>query len=186
MNPTAKSAEDYAFLTPVKRTTGKEWLSVLEASFIIYRLPPHFKNFSKRLVKSPKLYFVDTGLLCWLLGIRSQEQLSMHAMRGPIFENWVISEFLKRQFSQGEPTNLYFWRDSMQLEIDLIVDNGNEPVPIEIKSGATTSGDQIKPLEKWLSLSGGKQGFLIYGGENNQKRQHVQIISWREFPNWVF
>lgn len=169
----------------VSHNTIKEWLSVLEASFIIYRLPPHHKNFSKRLIKSPKLYFIDTGLLCWLLGIRNADQLIGHAMRGPIFENLIISELLKFQLAAGEIPSLFFWRDSAQLEIDLIVDNGTTLIPFEIKSGATLSTDQFHAIKKWLDLSGLSNGYLIYGGEQKQIRGNIHALGWRDmFAAW--
>lgn len=166
----------------ISHNTVKEWLSVLEASYIIFQLQPHFNNFSKRLIKSPKLYFHDTGLLAWLLGIKQAEQISMHSMRGPIFENFIISEFLKHQYSKGEPSNLYMWRDNSGLEIDLIIDQGDTLIPIEIKSGQTISKDFFKNLIKWRELAGDKsqEAYLIYGGDEGQSRSHAEVLSWRQ------
>lgn len=165
----------------ISHSTVKEWLSVLEASYIIFQLQPHFKNFSKRLIKSPKLYFYDTGLLSWLLGVKQPEQITTHAMRGALFENFIISEFLKNQYAKGEPSSLYMWRDNKGLEIDLIVDQGAKLIPIEIKSGQTIASDFFKNLKKWQALAGdqGGQALLIYGGDQNQQRTHAKVLSWR-------
>lgn len=169
----------------VSHNTIKEWLSVLEASYIIHRLPPHFQNFSKRLIKSPKLYFIDSGLLCWLLGIRNEDQLVAHASRGAVFENLVIGEFLKYQHALGTLSSLYFWRDSSQLEVDLLIDEAGSLVPIEIKSGATLSSDQFVSLKKWLELTGSNHGYLVYGGDQSQTRTDIDVVQWRELPTLV-
>lgn len=165
----------------ISHNTVKEWLSVLEASYVVFQLPPHFKNFSKRLIKSPKLYFYDTGLLAWLLAIKQPEQLVMHAMRGAIFENFIISELLKYQYAKGESSNLYTWRDNNGLEVDVIIDQGNTLIPIEVKSGQTMNKDFFKHLNKWKSLAGNdaQQAFLIYGGDQDQDRNDAMVLSWR-------
>lgn len=165
----------------VSHKTVKEWLSVLEAGYIVFRLPPHFKNFSKRLIKSPKLYFYDTGLLCWLLGIKHAEQLVVNPAYGALFENFVIGEILKAQYANGDTPNLYFWRDNIGLEIDLIIDGGQALVPVEIKAGQTINQSLMKNLEKWMILAGetARPGFLVYGGEEEQKRSAVHILPWR-------
>ncbi|HEX7026238.1 MAG TPA: ATP-binding protein [Gammaproteobacteria bacterium] len=164
----------------ISHNTVKEWLSVLEAGYIIFRLPPHFKNFSKRLIKSPKLYFYDTGLLCWLLGVKQPDQLSVNPLRGAIFENFVISEVLKTQYANGDTPGLYFWRDNLGLEIDLIIDRGQTLIPVEIKAGQTISQDFMKNLEKWKALAGktAQSAFLVHGGEQAQKRTAAHILSW--------
>lgn len=165
----------------VSYNTVKEWLSVLDASYITFQLPPHFRNFSKRLVKSPKLYFYDTGLLCWLLGIRDADQLRVNPLRGAIFENFVISEIMKTSFARGEPPNLYFWRDHVGLEVDLIRDKGQTLWPVEIKSGQTIATDFFKNLNKWVGLAGASAGqpCLVYGGDKDQARSQCRILSWR-------
>lgn len=170
----------------ISHNTVKEWLSVLEASYIVFQLPPHFKNFSKRLIKSPKLYFHDTGLLAWLLGIKEPQQIAMHAMRGAIFENFIISELLKSQYAKGEPSNLYVWRDNNGLEVDVIIDKGDVLIPIEIKSGQTINKDFFKNLKKWRSLAGNEaqQSYLIYGGEQDQDRSDAKVLSWRHLGNF--
>jgi len=150
---------------------------VLEASFITYRLSPHHNNFSKRLVKTPKLYFFDTGLLCWLIGIKQTEQLTTHPMRGVIFENFIITEFIKNAYSTGVTPSIYFWRDKAGLEIDIIFDLAGRLLPVEIKSGATITSDFFKGLNKFLILSSIKNqdAYLIYGGDADQARSVANV-----------
>jgi len=165
----------------VSYNTVKEWLSVLDASYITFQLPPHFRNFSKRLIKSSKLYFHDTGLLCWLLGIRDADQLRVNPLRGAMFENFVISEVMKTRLARGEPPDLYFWRDHVGLEVDLVMDKGQSLWPVEIKAGQTITADFFKNLDKWASLAGATAGpvRLVYGGMENQTRSRCQVLSWR-------
>ncbi|MDX8409331.1 MAG: DUF4143 domain-containing protein, partial [Mariprofundales bacterium] len=137
----------------LSHNTVKEWLSVLEASYITFRLPPHYRNFSKRLIKSPKIYFWDTGLLCWLLGIRSPQQLATHALRGAIFENYAIAELSKCDYANGEVPPFYYWRDQSGLEVDLIIERGDRLMPVEIKSGQTMTPDFFKGLMRWQTLA---------------------------------
>ena len=165
----------------ISHNTIKEWLSVLEASYLVFQLSPHYQNFSKRLIKSPKLYFYDTGLLSWLLGIKQWQQMVMHSMRGAIFENFIISELLKQQYSQGETSNLYFWRDNKGLEIDVLIDRGDVLIPIELKAGQTITRDFFKNVKRWRLLAGNeaKQAYLVYGGEQDQDRSDAKVLSWR-------
>jgi hypothetical protein len=167
----------------VSNATAKRWLSVLEASFIVYLLRPHHANFGKRLVKSPKLYFLDTGLLCYLLRIRSAEELATHSSRGPVFENFVLAELLKTYLNQGLEPDLHFWRDSTGHEVDLLIERGSECVPIEVKSGETVASDFFKGLEYWRSLAGQENcaNALVYGGERSTKRTGSVIYSWRDW-----
>jgi len=167
----------------ITHNTAKSWLSVLEASFIIFLLRPHFKNFNKRLVKSPKLYFYDSGLLCYFLGITSPEMLETHTFRGPVFESWIISELMKKGLNRGLRENLYFWRDNTGHEIDVIVEKGEKLIPIEIKSGRTVSSDYFKGLTYWSMLSQTPEGkgFLVYGGETSQQRREAHLMGWRSF-----
>ncbi len=164
----------------ITHNTAKAWISVLEASYIVHLLPPHHRNFNKRLVKTPKLYFLDTGLACWLLGIRNHEQLATHVQRGPLFETWVISELLKARYNSGESANLYFWRDRSGHEIDLLIDHGAQLSPLEIKSGQTINPDYFKGLDFWQKLAGETAGkaWLIYGGDNRQNRTDITILPW--------
>ena len=164
----------------VSHTTINEWLSILEISYIIFRLPPHFQNFSKRLVKSSKIYFYDVGLLCWLLGIKSGNELSVYPLRGQIFENLIVADAYKYFFNIGEQPSLYFWRDNKGLEVDLLCERKNKLHPIEIKSGATILSNMFKNIKKWKELSGdlGGELRLIYGGNKQQQRTDIEIFPW--------
>lgn len=131
----------------ITHTTARRWLSVLEASFLVLLLRPHYRNFRKRLVKSPKLYFLDTGLLCYLLRIKDADELAFHASRGAVFESFVVSEFYKKALHQGKDPDCYFWRDSAGHEVDMIIDATRHPVPLEVKSGMTVVNDFFKGIE---------------------------------------
>ncbi len=133
--------------------TIDSWLSVLEASYILYRLEPNYNNYNKRIVKTPKLYFYDTGLACSLLGINSVDQLDTHFLRGGLFENMVVNQFIKDSLNRGMRPDLTFWRDSTGLEVDLIRTDGTEMYAYEIKSGSTYNPDYFKGLKKWAKLS---------------------------------
>lgn len=148
--------------------TVKEWLSLLETSGIIFILPPHHRNFSKRLVKMPKLYFIDTGLWCFLLSLRSARDLKHHPLWGNIFETFVIGEFYKRISHVSDIPPLYFWRDKVGNEVDLLVDFGHSLFPIEIKSSRTFSSSFKGNLNEWLNLKGNPQerGLIIYNGDD--------------------
>ena len=161
--------------------TANAWLSVLETSYIVYRLQPYHKNFNKRLVKSPKLYFYDTGLAASLLGIESEEQLALHYLHGELFENMVISEFVKRFLTQGKEPPLYFWRDSNQNEVDLLVESGTALSAIEIKSSETIRPNFFKGLTKFAEISNLPQENLcvIYGGDVDLETKNGKIVSWR-------
>jgi predicted AAA+ superfamily ATPase len=152
--------------------TISSWIGVLEESFILFRLLPHHKNFNKRLVKMPKIYFYDTGLACSLLGISSIKILDTHPLRGSLFENMVITEFLKENFSRGTSGNLFFWRDNTGNEIDLILDQDNKLIPVEIKSGQTITDEYFKNLRFWAKISGSESGYVVYGGQDLQKRSN--------------
>ena len=167
----------------VSHNTAREWLSVLEASFVIHRLPPYHHNFNKRLVKTPKLYFLDSGLMAWLLGIEHAQQIATHPLRGAIFETWVVSEFVKRRTNVGQPPNLFFWRDRAGHEIDLLLHENGLIRPVEIKSGATFQREALRGLEKWRDIAGPEAGqpMLVYGGSESQSRTQVDLVSWREF-----
>lgn len=166
----------------ISHTTAREWLSVLEASYLVVRLPPYFRNFGKRLVKTPKLYFFDVGLAAWLLGIRDAQTLSTHAMRGALFETWVVSELIKERFNAGQPMDLYFWRDNVGHEVDVVFESEGKLQPIEIKSGATFVADWLDAVRKWVSFA--KEDALppriIYGGDAGYVRQGVQVVGWRD------
>lgn len=153
--------------TGVTIPTIDSWLSILEASYIVYRLEPNFNNYNKRRVKTPKLYFYDTGLACSLLGLKSSTQLESHYMRGGLFENMVINQFIKDSLNRGERPDLTFWRDSTGLEVDLVRTDGLSQWGYEIKSGATFNKDYFKGLKKWGALAGlsAENLAVIYGGD---------------------
>lgn len=164
----------------VTHPTVKRWLSVLEASFLTLMLRPHYANYGKRLIKAPKLYFLDTGLLCYLLGIRSHQDLEIHSLRGAIFESFVVSELHKNYLHRGETPRLYYWRSSDGHEVDVIVERGETLVPIEIKSGQTLASDAFNGLQYFLKLAGSKSApaALVYGGKESYRRGGVTVYPW--------
>ena len=166
--------------TGITHNTAKAWLSVLEAAFLVFLLRPHHANFNKRLIKSPKLYFCDTGLVCWLLGIESASQLESHPLRGALFENAVIVEKLKRRFNAGRSNNLFFWRDQAGTEIDLLEESGSRLLPTEIKSGATFSEDWPRNLRVWERYAGetAEPGRIVYGGDLERVSRSVTVLPW--------
>ncbi len=165
----------------ITHNTARAWISVLEASYVLFLLRPHHENFNKRLIKSPKLYFYDTGLLCWLLGIRDVGQLALHPLRGHIFETYIVSELLKSRLNLGERAPLHFWRDSNGNEVDIIADFGTGMMPIEIKAGQTINREFFAGLERWSRLAGERavSPTLIYGGEDDHEQKGTRIIGWR-------
>ncbi|MGN0006598.1 MAG: ATP-binding protein [Alistipes sp.] len=162
-------------------STVAAWISVLEASYICYLLQPDYNNYAKRLVKTPKLYFYDTGLACSLLEIRSASQVSTHFLRGGLFENLVINEFVKGAYNSGGEPNLTFWRDSTGNEVDLLRYDSGSRYAYEIKSGATYSPDFFKGISKWAKLSGAtpEQCFAVYNGDVPMQTSHGSVIKWR-------
>jgi predicted AAA+ superfamily ATPase len=160
--------------------TARRWLSVLQTSFILFTLPPHHRNFGKRLIKSPKLYFFDTGLACRLLRIGSREQLESHPLRGLLFENFVVAEVAKAYYHHRRTPPLYFWRDRTGHEVDLIVEEGADPTPIEIKSGATLTADMLDGLLWWARTAGypDSRSLLVYGGEDAATRHDIAVRPW--------
>ncbi len=164
----------------VNVNTVHSWLGLLQSSFIIYMLRPHHRNFNKRVVRTPKLYFYDTGLACALLGMREPKELQFNPLRGALFENLMINEMLKSRFNKGKRNNLYYWRDNTGNEIDVIIDNGKSLVPVEIKSGATVTEDFFRGTTFWQKLTGSKTGMIVYGGDQNQKRSSgTEVIGWK-------
>lgn len=164
----------------VTHNTVRAWLDLLEASFIAFRLWPHHRNFRKRLVKAPKLYFYDTGLAARLLGVEGPRQLATHAMRGALFENWAITELLKGRGDRGLADNLYYWRTSAGLEIDVVAEGGDRLQGVEIKAGATVASDWFDGLETWRGLAGDAAAtpWLIYGGDEGYQRRGVEVVPW--------
>lgn len=166
----------------VTHNTAKAWISVLESSYIVMLLRPHHRNFGKRLVKTPKLHFLDTGLAAHLLGIRSEEQMRTHPMRGALFESFVVGEFVKRRWNRGEEADLFFWRDAGGIEVDLVVEDGTALHPVEIKSGATVADDFFDGIQRFRSVAGKACGkaLLVYGGEKRQNRDVAEVCPWKE------
>lgn len=161
--------------------TIKEWISILETSGLIFILPPYFKNFSKRIVKTPKIYFADTGLLCHLLSIRNVDHLKTHPLLGSIFETFIISECFKRFHNLGEVPPLYFWRDQTGNEIDLLINNEPSCFPLEIKLSQSFHSDFKIGIEKWFALAGNHchKGSVIYCGEHTHgTTTSVPIVPW--------
>ena len=161
--------------------TIREWLSILEATYIAFTLQPYYKNFKKRLIKSPKLYFYDTGLACSLLGIRDERDLALHPLKGGLFENFVIVELLKRKLNRGVRPRFYFWRESNGIEVDCLIEDGNKLLPIEIKSTQTLTSFPASNLKKLTTLMGDHQvePYMIYGGEHSFNNQGIQVLSWK-------
>jgi uncharacterized protein len=171
---------DLAGSTGVSATTLSQWLGVLEASFIVFRLPPYFENFGKRLVKSPKVYFVEPGLAAHLLGIREPAQIGLSPSLGGLFENLVVVEALKSFYNRGEEADLYFFRDSGGLEADLLVGKRESLVPIEIKASRTFSPEFCKNLPKLQALSPKMTGGIVaYAGDREQEFRGVRVVDYR-------
>lgn len=162
--------------------TANRWISILEASYILFFLQPHFTNFNKRITKSPKLYFYDTGIVCSLLNIQDAESLALHGLRGSIFETFIIADIYKQYFNMGEKAPVYFWRDlNGRIEVDCILDQGIRLIPIEIKSGETFSSRYFDALKKWNQISNTSpdRNYIIYGGDLKQSRSAGNIVGWK-------
>lgn len=167
----------------VDNKTISAWLSVLETSFVAYRLPPYFENFNKRLVKTPKVYFYDTGLAAYLLGIRSKEELDIHFAKGALFENLLITDMLKKSLNRGKRPDFYFWRDASQHEVDLLMQQGTTLIAVEIKSGKTIQPDYFKGLRYLQNINPAIQSWVLFGGEGLQKRQDATVYGYQQFIN---
>jgi uncharacterized protein len=167
--------------TGITHNTAKSWLSVLEESFIIFLLRPHHKNFNKRLIKSPKLFFIDSGLAAHLLGVEEPDQLISHHLVGNLFENLIQSEYLKYRFNRGLSANGFFWRNKTGYEIDLLIEKAEALAAIEIKSGKTINRDYFKHLRYWQSLTGNSTEnlYLIYGGDDLHMRSDAAVYGWK-------
>lgn len=165
----------------VSYQTVNKWISVLETSFIVYTLRPYHQNFNKRIVKTPKLYFYDTGLACALLNLRNVDDLNRHFAKGALFENFIINEIYKNQINRNLLPKNYFWNVSGSYEIDLLLDKGGQLMPIEIKSGRTINNHFFDGLKYFQALSGvlPEQSYLVYGGDEVQKRSVGHVLSWQ-------
>jgi predicted AAA+ superfamily ATPase len=166
----------------ISPNTAKAWLSILESSYILYRLHPYHNNFNKRLVKSPKLYFYDMGVACSLLGLHDENQVNLHYLKGALFENLIINEFIKRNFHRGENYQPYFWQDSHGKEIDCLLIAGEKITPVEIKSSKTMSTSYFDNLKSWRPLVNMPQGqsYVVYGGDESMQTSAGTFVSWRQ------
>ncbi len=172
----------------IHRKTVEEWLSTLEASYILFLLKPYFRNYNKRIVKSPKLFFYDTGIACSLLNIRNTNDLTLSPFRGPLFENFIITDFMKQFYNQGIRPPLYFWRDlNGRIEIDCLIDLGSKQIPIEIKSGKTVISNFFKNLTAWNKLTQSKpaNSYLVYAGALSQKRNTGNVRGWQSASHLI-
>lgn len=175
------NASEIAGEIGVSSKTIQAWVSILQASYVVYLLPPYFENSRKRLTKSPKMYFCDTGLACTLLGIESAEQLAFDKMRGHLFENLIVVELLKRRLNEGKESNLYFYRDSNQNEVDILVNNGSSLNAIEVKSAMTYNPSFEKALQKvneWVNPPVGKR-IIIYAGTLEDDKGDIRLLNYR-------
>ena len=171
----------------ISHNTARDWMSVLEASYLVFRLQPYHVNFNKRIVKQPKLYFFDSGLVCALLGLQTAEQLGQHYLRGGIFESFVISELVKARWVAGLAGNGTFWRDRHGHEVDFLHQDADGALPIEIKSGETIRRSMFAGLDYWSKLTGADAGtgYLVYGGREDQHRSKGRVLGWRSLGELV-
>lgn len=179
------NASSIATALGLSQTTIMQWINILEASFIIFRLPPYYNNYRKRLSKRPKLYFYDSAIVCHLLGIESPEHLAIHTSRGAIFEGFVIAEIIKNLYSQGKTPALYYWREHSGVEIDLIIEQPQQLIAIETKSGITIREEYTRNLEKIQKTINDYpvKPVIVYGGDENIITNGIQITSWQDIAN---
>jgi predicted AAA+ superfamily ATPase len=163
----------------ITHNTARAWLSVLEASYLVTLLQPYHRNLGKRLTKTPKLYFLDTGFAAWLAGVRDARELVVGGLRGPLFETFIVAEFLKHKRNHLRQEELFFWRDHAGHEIDLLVERGDQLITIECKAGQTVAEDWFTPLEQFSTLAGAAAGLILYGGDSGQARSRFPVIGWR-------
>lgn len=173
----------------ITAVTAKHWLSVLQASYLIFLQQPYHKNFNKRVTKAPKLYFYDTAIACSLLRIRSIETLAVHPLRGALFENMILTDLYKQYYNMAILPPIYFWRDQNgRYELDAVIEHDAlNVIPIEIKSGRTISGDYVKGLRAWQEIAESRtdNGYVIYGGDKTQKRSQETILRWQDVGTLV-
>lgn len=166
--------------------TAKSWLSALETSYILFLLRPHHKNFKKRLIKSPKLYFIDVGLASYLLDIQDEKHVKNHPLRGYLFETFIVTEILKKRFNTIKTNNLYYFRDNVGNEIDILMDMGSEIIPLEIKSGQTMNDEFLKGLNYYCALNTNvKQSWLIYGGDKYYQEEKHKICPFDQMTKRI-
>lgn len=166
----------------ISQPTARQWLTVLQASHLVTLLAPYHRNFGKRQVKTPKLYFLDTGLLCHLLHIAGPRDLQVHAARGAVFETWVVAETLKHRCNLGLAPDLYFWRDNHGLEVDLVFEHGGRLHGVECKSGTTYQPEWMAPARRWRQAVGDEAAppLLVYGGDLGFERDDHGVLGWRD------
>lgn len=170
----------------VSGTTLAEWLSVLEASFVVFRLPPYYHNFGKRLIKAPKIYFIEPGLAAWLLGIESPKQVSRDPVHGGLFENLVVLEALKSRYNAGKESNLYFWRDNNRNEVDLLFDVQRVIHPVEIKSAATWNEGFVRKVRHFRSsLPAAGRGAVVYAGDHRFEFDGIDALPFHSLSSWI-
>lgn len=169
--------------TGITQPTAKAWLSALESSYILFLLQPYFKNFSKRIVKTPKLYFYDTGLLCYLLKLDNAEQIQLTDFKGSLFENMMIAEYVKRMHHCNQLNDIWFWRDAAGNEVDLIIQTGDKQKAIEFKATQTIMPNLFKGLNYYEKISENRDlgKYLVYGGVESQKRTVATVVPWKDF-----
>lgn len=170
----------------ISQPTAKAWMSILEASYIVFLQPAYSTNLRKRLVKMPKLHFYDTGLVCWLLGLRSADQLTTHPLRGSIFESWVASEIVKHRVHSGESPGLFYYRDHRGVEADLILEHADRIVVGETKAGQTVTSDLLSPVNnvaQVLGVTKSTEKVVVFGGKDRQQRSDALILPWHEIHN---
>ncbi len=165
----------------VDHKTISSWISVLEASYVIFLLYPYYENFGKRLIKSPKFYFVDTGIACSLLNIRSSTEVMNHHMRGALVETFIISDLFKQYYNLDRRPSLYFWRDSKGNEIDCIIEESQYTIPLEIKAAKTVASDFFKQFDYWKTIAPKtpQQSLVVYGGSENRSWSDAKVLSWQ-------
>jgi len=165
----------------ISQPTANAWMNLLEASFIVKRIAPYHRNFGKRLVKTPKLYFLDTGLCAWLLGITSERDMQSHYARGALFETWAVTEALKWRAVRGNAQPLYFWRDNIGNEVDLLLEQDGGITLVEVKSGQTFQPDWLKSLKTVQHhITQATRNAVLYGGELSASRSDAQVVGWRD------
>ena len=177
----------WAAACSVDHKTIKHWLSILQASYVVRLVPPYHTNFKKRLVKTPKLYFYDTGLACRLLDMENHKHIAQHPLRGALVENWVFTELVKGFLNRGRNANLFSWRTHGGEEIDFIADTGRETLLVEVKAGASLHPDWIKPMGTWTRRAGEKsaRACIVYGGEDRSIIQGCTCLGWRQFGEFA-
>jgi predicted AAA+ superfamily ATPase len=171
----------------VSQPTIRKWISILEAGFIVFLLPPFFRNIGKRLIKTPKVYFLDTGLLCFLLGVETAAHLAAHPLRGAVFENFIVAELLKKRYNDGLLSNIMFFRDRAGNEVDAIVEEGRTLLPIEIKSSQTASLDFTKSIDYFRALFPNqvKKGLVVYDGSEEAVKDRCEFINWKDLRSRI-